>query len=103
MIIEQHENYSEYVKDQEESLIEKILNRWKEYDMTILNKKLEQYFSNLIEVIWYERSLILLLSPVEPDKSKQSKFTDYEVNIIKDFALEKIFRHRSLEEYVAMD
>ena len=50
---------------------------------------MEQCFSNLFEVIRYERSLILLLSLVEPDILKQSKFTDHEINIMKDIALDK--------------
>ena len=64
---------------------------------------MEAYFSNLFEDIRYERALILLLSLVEPDILKQSKFTDNEVSIIKDTALEKIFRQLNLEEYFAMD
>ena len=38
ILIEQHENYLEYVKDQKESVIEKILNKWMENGMTFLNK-----------------------------------------------------------------
>ena len=64
---------------------------------------MEQYFINLFEDIRYERSLILLLSLVEPDILKQSKFTDHEINIIKDIALEKIHRQRILKEIKAMD
>ena len=63
---------------------------------------MEQYFSNLFEDIRYERSLVLLLSIVEPDILKQSKFTDHEIEIIKNLALEKIFRQRSLKEYHAL-
>ena len=63
---------------------------------------MEQYFSNLFEDIRYERS-ILLLSLVEPDVFKQSKFTDHEINIRKDIALDKIHRQRILKEIVAMD
>ena len=40
---------------------------------------MEQYFSNLFEDVRHERSLILLLSLVEPDVLKQSKFTDHEI------------------------
>ena len=47
---------------------------------------MEQYFSSLFEVLRYERSVILLLSLVEPDIMKQSKFTDNEMNTIKDLA-----------------
>ena len=64
---------------------------------------MEAYFSLLFEDVRHERSLILLLSLLEPDILKQSKFTDNEVSIIKDIALEKIFRQRNLREYVAMD
>ena len=64
---------------------------------------MEQYFSNLFEDIRYERSLVLLLSLIEPDILKQSKFTDHEINIIKDIALDKIHRQRILKEIKAMD
>ena len=64
---------------------------------------MEQYFNTIFEDIRYERALIILLSSVEPDILKQSKFTDNEVNIIKDIALEKIFRLRYLKEYFALD
>ena len=33
---------------------------------------------------------MLLLSLVEPDILKQSKFTDHEIDIIKNIALEKL-------------
>ena len=50
---------------------------------------MEEYFSILFEDIRHERSLILLLSLVEPSILKQSKFTDHEIEIIKNFAIEK--------------
>ena len=61
------------------------------------------YFSNLFEDVWHERSLILLLSIVDPDILKQSKFTDHEINIMKDNALNKIHRQRILKEIEATD
>ena len=64
---------------------------------------MEQFFSNLFEEIRYERPPTFLLSLEEPDILKRSKFTNNEVRIIKDIALEKIFRQRNLKEYVAMD
>ena len=64
---------------------------------------MEAYFSNLFEDVRHERSLILLLSLVEPDILKQSKFTDHEINIIKDIALDKIHRQRIFKEIKAMD
>ena len=64
---------------------------------------MEQYFNTIFEDIRYERSLVLLLSLVEPDILKQSKFTDHEVSIIKDIALEKIFRQKNLKEIFVLD
>ena len=64
---------------------------------------MENYFANLFENIYYERSLILLLSLTDPDILNQSKFTDDEIEIIKNLALEKLYRQRILKEHVAMD
>ena len=64
---------------------------------------MEQYFSNLFEDVRYQRSLILLLSLVEPDILKQSNIIYDEVSLVKDIALEKINRQRTLKENVAMD
>ena len=64
---------------------------------------MEQYFNTIFEVIRHERSLILLLSLVEPDILKQSKFTDNEIEVIKNIALEKLHRQRILKEYAAMN
>ena len=51
---------------------------------------MEQYFATIFEVVRHERSLILILSLVEPSILKQSKFTDHEIEIIKNLALEKL-------------
>ena len=63
---------------------------------------MEQYFSNLFEDIRHEQSLIILLSLIDPDMLKQSKFTDDEIIIIKILAHEKIHRQRILKEYYAV-
>ena len=63
---------------------------------------MEAYFNTIFEDIRHERSLILLLSLVEPSILIQSKFTDYEIEIIKNIALEKLHRQRILKEYHAM-
>ena len=63
---------------------------------------MEQYFSNLFEDVRHERTLIILLSLVEPDILKQSKFTDDEIEVIKNLALEKLHRQRILKDYHAM-
>ena len=64
---------------------------------------MEQHFNTIFEDIRHERSLILLLSLIEPSILKQSKFTDHEIEIIKKIALEKLHRQRILKEVVAMD
>ena len=64
---------------------------------------MERYFNNIFEDIRYERSLIFLLSIVESDILKQSKFTDNEIDIIKNIALQKIHRQKNLKEIVALD
>ena len=52
---------------------------------------MEAYFNTIFEDVGHERSLILLLSLVEPSILKQSKFTDHEIEIIKNLALEKLY------------
>ena len=64
---------------------------------------MESYFNTIFEDIRRERTLILLLSLVEPDILKQSKFNDHEIEIIKNIALEKLFRQKNLKEIVALD
>ena len=64
---------------------------------------MEAYFDNIFEDIRHERSLILLLSIVEPDILRQSKFLDHEIEIIKNIALEKLHRQRNLKEFIALD
>ena len=63
---------------------------------------MEAYFSNLFEDIRYERSLVLFLSITEPDILKGSRFTDDEINFIKNFALEILHRQKCLQEYFAL-
>ena len=63
---------------------------------------MEAYFATVSEDARDERSLILLLNLVEPDLLKQSKFTDHEIDISKNLALEKLHRQRSLKEHIAM-
>ena len=63
---------------------------------------MEQYFARLFENIHDERSLILLLSLTDSNILLQSGFTENEINIIKNIALEKIHRQKSLKEYIAL-
>ena len=64
---------------------------------------METFFNNIFEDVRHERSLILLLSLVEPSILKQSNFTDHEIEIIKNLALEKLHRQRVLKKHIAMD
>ena len=64
---------------------------------------MEAYFNTIFEDIRYQRGLILFLSLVERSILKQSKFTDHEIEIIKNIALEKLHRQRNLKEKVALD
>ena len=63
---------------------------------------MESYFAMMFEDIRHERSLILLLSLTDPDILRQSKFTDDEINIVRNLALEKLHRERILKEHIAM-
>ena len=58
---------------------------------------MDNYFSNLFENEDYERSLVFLLSLTDPDILRQSKFTDQEIDTIKNLDLEIIHRQRSLK------
>ena len=60
---------------------------------------MEAYFNSIFEDVRHERSLVFLLSLVEPNTSKQSKYTDHEIEIIKNLPLEKIYRQRILKEH----
>ena len=64
---------------------------------------MQQYFATFSQDVRHERTLFLLLSLVEPDILRQSKFTDHEIDIIKNLALEKLLRQRNLKEIVALD
>ena len=64
---------------------------------------MEAYFNTIFEDIRYERCLILLLSLVEPNILHQSKFTDHEIEIIKNLALEKTHRQKNSKEIVALE
>ena len=63
---------------------------------------MEQYFATIFEEVRHERKPILLLSLVEPDILKQSKFTDHEINVFETIALEKLHQQRTLEEIIAL-
>ena len=64
---------------------------------------MEQYFDSIFEDVRHERSLILLLSIVEPVILRQSKLLDHEIEIIKNIALDKLHGQRNLKEIVALE
>ena len=64
---------------------------------------MEAYFATIFEDVRHERSLVLLLSLTDPDILKQSNFTDHEIDIIKNLALEKLYRQCILKETIAFD
>ena len=64
---------------------------------------MEAYFDKIFEDVRHERSLILLLSLVEPDIIRQSNFLDHEIENIKNIALEKLHRQRNVKEIIALE
>ena len=91
ILMEQIEDHLQYNENQEESIIGRILK-----------KQMEAYFSNLFEELRYERNLVLLLSLTDPNILQRSKFTDDEINMVENLALEKVHRQRMLKEYFAL-
>ena len=91
-LLEEFEEYLSYIKNKEESLLEKFSN-----------KQMEAYFNTIFEDVRHERSIILILSVIEPSILSQSKFPDHEIEITKVIALEKLHRQRNLKEIVALD
>ena len=63
---------------------------------------MEQYFAVMFEDVRHERSPILLLSLTDPNILRQNKFTDHEIDIGKNLALEKLHRQRIFKELVVM-
>ena len=92
ILLELNEEYLDHIKNQEESILEKFLNQ-----------QMEAYFNTIFEDVRHERSLILLLSIVEPDVLRQSKFLDHEIEIFENIALEKLHRQRNLKEFIALE
>ena len=56
----------------------------------------------MFEDVRHEQSLIKLLSLEEPGKLKQSKFTDYEINMKGYIALDKLLTQMKLKKYTAL-
>ena len=71
--MEQTEKYLDYKKSEEESTIERLLD-----------KKIEHHFSKIFDDLRHQRSLILLKSLPYLDILKQSNFTDGEKKYFKE-------------------
>ena len=64
---------------------------------------MENYFISLFEDVRCERILILVLSLTDENILKQSGFTEEDVKTIKNIALNKIHRQRTLKDYKAVE
>ena len=64
---------------------------------------MEAYLNRISEDVRNERSLILLLSIVDPDILRQSNFLVHEIEIIKIIAFEKLHRQRNLKEIIGLE
>ena len=62
ILLEQNEQYLDYIKNEEKSITEKIAN-----------KQMDQYFAVMFEDVRHERSLTLLLSLTDPYLLRQQK------------------------------
>ena len=62
---------------------------------------MENQFATLSEDVEHERSLINLSSKTDPDKSKQTRFRDYETIALIKLASEKSKTQKNSKEYVA--
>ena len=64
---------------------------------------MESYFIKLFDNIHYERSLFLILSITDSNVLVQAGFTNDEIIIIKNIALQKIKKQVDLKQYFAMN
>ena len=89
-ILQQNGEYLDFIEDQEESIIE-----------SILKQILEQIFTAMFEDVKHVGTLVLLLSLTDPEKIKQSKVTDHEINKKKS-SFRKITRTEIIKKKVAV-
>ena len=64
---------------------------------------MEAYFATSFEDFRHERSLILLLSLIEPDIFKRSEFTEDEIDFFESIAPEKLNLQRNLKEIISLE
>ena len=75
--MEQNEDCFDYNKNGRKFLLEKTSIKWS-----------EAYLATMFEGVKHERSLVFWISLTNFDILKQSDFTDDEINMVKNFALE---------------
>ena len=64
---------------------------------------MDQYFATIFEDVRHGRSFILLLlSSTDPDILRQSKFTDLQVDFIKNLALGQLHRQQIKKQELAV-
>ena len=64
---------------------------------------MEKYFSTLFEDVRYERRVILVLSLTDEGILNQNGFTEDEIKIINNIALQKVHKQRIIKEYKAIE
>ena len=64
---------------------------------------MQNYLESLIEDVWQERSLILLLFLTDEGILKQSRFTSNETILFKNLALEKSHGQKTSKKYYAIN
>ena len=80
-----------------------FLNEILKHPLGLLNPLIrEKNFAKIFEDVRDEQSLSLLLSLTEERFLKQSGFRHYEMNILKNLALEKPHRQKTLKPYMAL-
>ena len=67
------------------------------YALDPLKPKKDNYFCKPFEDVRQKRSLRLVLSLPDEAISKPTSFTDYEITIMKNLAVEKLHRQRVLK------
>ena len=63
---------------------------------------METYFATMFEGVGHDRLLIILIPLAHPHTLEPINFTDHEINIIKNPALEELHRQRILKENIAV-
>ena len=63
---------------------------------------MEKNLATLCKGVRLERSLNILLSLTDLDNLKQSRFTEYEINLLRKLAPEKLLGQKISKSYVAL-